>query len=65
MTRLQEDQQKRIMFKFNDDENIKLDRLIKIIREEITKKIKICEESIKKISYEVIDGNEERRSIIF
>jgi hypothetical protein len=64
VTRLQEDQQKRIMFKFNDDENIKLDRIIKTTREEITKKIKTCEENIKKISYEVIDSNEERRSII-
>jgi hypothetical protein len=49
------------MFKFNDEDNSKLDRLIKIYREEITKKIKDCEDNIRKISYEKIDSLQEQK----
>ena len=50
VTKLQEQQQKRITPKFNEDENKQLDRNIYNSIIEITKKIKNCEENIKQIS---------------
>ena len=50
VTKLQEQQQKRITPKFNEDENKQLDINIYNYIIEITKKIKNCEENIKKIS---------------
>jgi hypothetical protein len=61
VNKLQEDQQKRIMIKFNDDENNRLDKQIKLSKFEITKKIKDCENNIKDITYSRVETESERR----
>jgi syntaxin 16 len=48
------------MIKFNDDENVRLDRQIKITKLEINKKIKDCESNIKDISNSKIATTTER-----
>jgi hypothetical protein len=62
VTKLLEDQQRRIMPKFDDDENLQLDKQIRVNTFEMTKKIKECEEIIKEISYEKIDNQSESTS---
>ena len=52
------------MFKFNDDENIKLDKHIKLNRADITKKLKYIEENLKNIHNEKIESVNERKSIV-
>jgi LPS O-antigen subunit length determinant protein (WzzB/FepE family) len=52
------------MPKFDDDENIKLDKQIRINTYEMTKKIKECEEVIKEISMQKIENIQESTSII-
>ena len=50
VTKLQEEQQKRITPKFNEEENICLDNNISLYIMEITEKIKKCDELIKQLS---------------
>jgi hypothetical protein len=51
------------MPKFDDDENIRLDKQIRINTYEMTRKIKECEELIKEISIQKIDNLQEATSI--
>lgn len=62
VTKLEEDQQKRLMPKFNEEENIKIDKQIRDNITYMTRKIKECEDSIKQISYEKVDTPAEERS---
>lgn len=64
VTRLQEDQQKRIMPKFNEDENKILDKNIRENVYDMTKKIKECEENIKFIQYFKTENMSEQTSIL-
>ena len=50
------------MPKFDDDENLQLDKQIRVNTIEMTKKIKECEEIIKEISLEKIDNQSESTS---
>ena len=59
VARLQEDQQRRIMPKFDDEENKKVDRLIRENIREITNKIKQCEENIKSMAFEKVEMQKE------
>ena len=47
--KLQENQQKRLVPKFDDDENKKLNNNIKKLVYEITQKLKECEQNIKQL----------------
>ena len=47
------------MPKFDDDENKKIDRLIRDNIREMTKKIKECEDNIKMMAFEKIELNKE------
>jgi syntaxin 16 len=60
VSRLQEDQQRRIMPKFDDEENKKIDKLIRENIREMTKKIKECEDNIKSMSLEKISTDKEK-----
>lgn len=50
------------MPKFDDEENLKLDKQIRINTYEMTKKIKECEEILKEISLQKIDNLQESTS---
>lgn len=65
VAKLQEDQQRRIMPKFDDDENIRLDKQIRINTYEMTRKIKECEDLIKEISMHKIDNPQEAKSNLY
>ena len=47
------------MPKFDDSENLKLDRSIRNNMDEITKKIKSMEQNIKVLSFEKVSSNQE------
>ena len=50
VTRLQEEQQKRVIPKFNEEENRNCDKNISSLIDDITKRIKICDQYIKQIA---------------
>jgi len=50
------------MPKFDDDENIRLDKQIRVNTHEMTRKIKECEDLIKEISMQKIDNPQEATS---
>lgn len=52
------------MPKFNEDENLKLDKQIRLGLHDMTKKIKECEDNIKQISFENTESVQEKRSTI-
>lgn len=62
VNRLQEDQQKRIIPKFNDEENFKIDKDIRQNIFEMTKKIRECEDNIKVISQGSLSSPQEQES---
>jgi len=62
--RLQEEQQKRIMPKFNDNENIKSDKNIARYIRELTENIKTSEENIRIISFSEVKQPSEAPGII-
>jgi hypothetical protein len=64
-TRLQEDQQKRIMPKFDEGENHKLDRSISSSMNDMTQKIKLMEQNIKAIKFEKVSSGQEDIGNIF
>jgi len=53
------------MPKFDDDENIRLDKQIRMNTSEMTRKIKECEELIKEISMQKIENSQEATSNCF
>lgn len=59
MVRLQEEQQKRIMPKFDDSQNIKSDKIIAQYIRELTQNIKTAEENIKAITFIELKNNNE------
>lgn len=61
VNKLQEDQQKRIMPKFNDKENKLLDVQIRKNIFDMTQKIKECEDNIKQLSYINLTNLQEER----
>jgi hypothetical protein len=53
------------MIKFNDEENVRLDKLIKNNRNEINRRIKDCENYIKEINNQAIRSRTETKSKIY
>jgi syntaxin 16 len=58
-TRLQEEQQKRIMPRFNEDENVKINKVINSIANDITKNLTMCEGNIKQLNSITCSSNAE------
>jgi len=61
LSRLQENQQKRLVPKFDDDENKKLDKEISILVQEMTNKLKKCEDNIKQMLSESTESSLEEQ----